>query len=81
MAKLIIIAGPALVAAVAVSTKMPVPIVPPMPSMVSWNGPRLRVNGFFCAVARIVSSDLIRQFMQTFPLAEAGAPEWQPGSS
>src|SRR4051794_14911838 len=60
MMKLIIMPGPAFWAAVAVRTKMPVPMTAPMPSRVSWNAPRERLSDFFSAVARIASSDLIR---------------------
>ncbi len=52
--------GPAFWAASAVSTKMPVPMMAPMPSMVSWNGPSERCSDFFSAVARIASSGLTR---------------------
>jgi hypothetical protein len=55
--------GPAFWAASAVSTKMPVPITAPTPSMVNWNAPRVRVRDFFSALARIASSGLIRQFI------------------
>ena len=50
--------GPAFCAAVAVSTKMPVPITAPMPSRVSWTGPSERCSDFFSAVARIASERL-----------------------
>ncbi|MCR5875478.1 hypothetical protein LRS10_15600 [Phenylobacterium sp. J426] len=56
----IIIPGPAFWAASAVSTKMPVPMMAPMPSMVSWNAPSDRCSDFFSAVARIASSGLTR---------------------
>jgi hypothetical protein len=36
--------------------------------MVSWKAPRERVSDFFSAVARMESSDLIRQFAKKFPL-------------
>ena len=36
--------GPAFCAATAVSTKMPVPMMAPMPSMVSWNAPSWRLS-------------------------------------
>ncbi len=60
--------GPASCAASAVSTKMPVPMMPPMPSMVSWNAPSERVSDFFSAVARIESSDFTRHLFKQFPL-------------
>ena len=52
--------GPAFWAAVAVRTKIPVPMTAPMPRRVNWNAPRERLSDFFSAVARIASSDLIR---------------------
>ena len=44
MTKLSIMPGPAFCAASAVSTKMPVPMMAPMPSMVSWNGAQRAVQ-------------------------------------
>ncbi len=55
--------GPAFCAAVAVSTKMPVPMTAPMPSRVSWTTPSDRLSDFFSAVARIASSDLMRHIV------------------
>ena len=55
--------GPAFWAASAVSTKMPVPMMAPMPIMVSWKAPSERLRLFFSAVAMISSSGLMRQFM------------------
>src|SRR3954462_8701606 len=63
--KEIIMPGPALLAATAVSTKMPVPMTAPMPSMVSSNQPSWRFKPFFSAAARIMSSDLVRKFIAT----------------
>ena len=60
MMKLSIMPGPAFWAASAVSTKMPVPMTAPIPSMVSWNAPSDRCSPFFSAVARMASSDLTR---------------------
>jgi hypothetical protein len=60
MQKLSIMPGPAFCAATAVSTKIPVPITAPTPSIVSWNAPRERCSPFFSAVARMASSDLMR---------------------
>jgi hypothetical protein len=57
--KLIIIPGPAFCAAVAVRTKIPVPMTAPMPSRVSWNAPSERFRLYFSAVSRIASSGLI----------------------
>jgi hypothetical protein len=39
---------------------MPVPIIAPMPSMVSWKAPNQRCSDFFSAVARMTSSDFTR---------------------
>src|SRR5687768_4126074 len=64
MMKLIIMPGPAFCAASAVSTKMPVPMIAPTPSMVSWNAPSERGSDFFSAVARMASSDLTRPSMR-----------------
>ena len=47
MTKEIIMPGPAFCAASEVSTKMPVPITAPMPSMVSWKAPSERRSPFF----------------------------------
>src|SRR3954454_13977803 len=58
--KLTIMPGPAFWAAVAVRTKIPVPITAPMPSRVSWNAPSERFRDFFSAVAKIESIDLTR---------------------
>src|SRR5689334_2348333 len=58
--KLTIIPGPAFWAAVAVRTKMPVPITAPMPSNVNWKAPSDRLSDFFSAVARIESNGLMR---------------------
>src|SRR3954449_5632590 len=58
--KLTIMPGPAFWAAVAVRTKIPVPITAPMPRRVSWNAPSDRLRDFFSAVARIESIDLTR---------------------
>ena len=55
-----IIAGPAFWPASAVSTKMPVPMMAPMPSKVSWNAPSWRLSGFLSAVSKILSSGLTR---------------------
>ena len=52
--------GPAFCAASAVSTKMPVPMTAPMPSMVSWNAPSERCSDFFSAVANMASRGLTR---------------------
>ena len=58
--------GPAFCAASAVSTKMPVPITAPIPSMVSWNAPSERCSDFFSAVANMASRDFTRpNIMQT----------------
>src|SRR5258705_468723 len=53
-----IMPGPAFCAASAVSTKMPVPMTPPMPSKVSWTGPRLRRNAFFSAEKKALRRSL-----------------------
>jgi hypothetical protein len=59
--------GPAFWAAVAVRTKIPVPMTAPIPSMISWIGPSDLCRDFFSAVARIASSDLTRHmdFLRT----------------
>src|SRR4029079_3181666 len=58
--KLTIMPGPAFWAAVAVRTKIPVPMTAPIPSKVSWKAPSERLSDFFSAVARISSSGLTR---------------------
>jgi hypothetical protein len=60
MMKLTIMPGPAFWAAVAVRTKMPVPMTAPIPRRVSWNAPSDRFSDFFSAVARMSSSGLTR---------------------
>src|SRR5688572_4112798 len=60
MMKEYIMLGPALLAATAVSTKIPVPMMAPMPSMVRSNAPSWRFNERFSAVSRISSSDFLR---------------------
>jgi len=60
-----IIPGPAFCAASAVKTKMPVPMMAPTPSIVSWNAPSERVSDRFSALAKIASSGLMRQFMSS----------------
>ena len=62
-----IMPGPAFWAASAVSTKMPVPMMAPMPIMVSWKAPSERLRLFFSAVARISSSGLMRRPMSVPP--------------
>ena len=52
--------GPAFCAASAVSTKMPVPMTAPMPSIVSWNAPSDRCSDFFSAVAKMASRGFTR---------------------
>src|SRR5438128_12685212 len=64
----IIMPGPAFWAAVAVRTKMPVPITAPIPSMVSWKAPSDRLRLFFSAVARMASRGLTRPKIMCFPL-------------
>src|SRR5712671_1219963 len=63
MTKEYIMPGPALFAATDVRTNIPVPIIAPMPSIVSENAPSERCNDFFSAVARMSSSGLMRQPM------------------
>src|SRR3954465_541380 len=65
--------GPAFCAAVAVRTKMPVPITAPMPSMVSWNAPSERLRLFFSAVARMASRGFTRPKIMCFPFYEMPA--------
>jgi hypothetical protein len=65
MTKEAIMPGPAFCAASAVNTKIPVPIMAPTPSMVSWKAPSERVRDRFSALAKIASSGLMRQFMSS----------------
>ena len=85
MTKLSIMPGPAFCAASAVSTKMPVPMIAPMPSMVSWNAPSERCSDFFSAVARMASSGLTRPNMlkslANGPKARADPVEEASGAS
>jgi hypothetical protein len=60
MTKEYIMPGPALLAATAVSTKMPVPMTAPMPSIVRSNAPSWRVSDRLAAVSRIRSSGFLR---------------------
>jgi hypothetical protein len=66
MTKATIMAGPAFWPASAVRTKIPVPMMAPMPSIVSWNAPSCRTSDFFSAVSRIFSSGFTRQNSITF---------------
>src|SRR5450631_2525132 len=60
--------GPAFCAASAVSTKMPVPMIAPMPSIMRCTPPSERSSVRFFAVARMSSSALTRQvFMKPAP--------------
>jgi hypothetical protein len=59
------IPGPAFCAASAVNTNMPVPMMAPTPSIMSWNPPSVRESDRFSAVARMASSGLMRQFMSS----------------
>src|SRR6476661_3644579 len=72
-----IIPGPALLAATAVSTKMPVPITAPMPSMVNSKAPSWRVRDRLPAVSRIRSSDFLRVNSITFSPGD-GRPPCEP---
>ena len=73
--------GPAFWAAVAVSTKMPVPMTAPMPSRVSWKAPSDRLSDFFSAVARMASSDFTRPKIMVFPSFVAPRSGRRPSSS
>src|SRR4051812_36972338 len=74
MMKLIIMPGPAFWAAVAVSTKIPVPMTAPMPSRVSWKAPSERLSDFFSAVARMASRDFTRPEIMSFTFADRPQP-------
>jgi len=74
MTKLSIMPGPAFCAASAVSTKIPVPIMAPTPSMVSWKAPSERWSDFFSAVARIASSGFTRPKIMDGPLTAVIPP-------
>ena len=64
--------GPAFCAASAVSTKIPVPMIAPTPSMVSWKAPSERWSDFFSAVARMASSGFTRPNIGVLPTSGAG---------
>src|SRR5690349_8518183 len=74
MTKLNIIPGPAFCAASAVSTKIPVPMMAPIPSIMTWKVPSERCNTFECGGTADCSRDLTRQSICADRLRSDGKP-------